>query len=66
MSCIFLYIYARIRPRNIDPPSRMHNTRLKKRMENEERLHPKGQYQRKLNGVWNDVAHLISLLKQMF
>jgi hypothetical protein len=35
-------------------------------MENEERLHPKGQYQRNLNGVWNDVAHLIGLLKQMF
>jgi hypothetical protein len=35
-------------------------------MENEERLHPKAQYQRKLDGVWNDVAHLIGLLKQMF
>jgi hypothetical protein len=35
-------------------------------MENEERLNPKAQYQRKLDGVWNDVAHLISLLKQMF
>jgi hypothetical protein len=35
-------------------------------MENEERLNPKAQYQRNLDGVWNDVAHLIGLLKQMF
>jgi hypothetical protein len=35
-------------------------------MESEERLNPKAQYQRKLEGVWNDVAHLIDLLKQMF
>jgi len=67
ISCIFLYIYTRIcRLRNIGPPSRIHNTRLEKRLENEERLHPKAQYQRKLEGVWNDVAHLIGLLKQMF
>jgi len=35
-------------------------------MENEEKLHPKAHYQRMLDGVWNDVAHLIGLLKQMF
>jgi hypothetical protein len=35
-------------------------------MENEERSQPEAQYQRELEGVWNDVAHLIGLLKQMF
>jgi len=67
ISCIFLYIYTRIcRLRNIGPPSRIHNTRLEKRLENEERSQPETQYQRELDGFWNDVAHLISLLKQMF
>jgi hypothetical protein len=65
---VFSYtsIHAYTRLRNIGPPSRIHDTRLEKRLENEERLHPKAQYQRKLEGVWNDVAHLIGLLKQMF
>jgi len=67
ISCIFLYIYARIcRPRNIDPPSIIHNTRLRKRMKNEERSHLEAQYQKELEGVWNVVVHLIDLLEQMF
>jgi len=38
ISCIFLYIYTRIcRPRNIGPPSRIHNTWLRKMMKNKER-----------------------------
>ncbi|XP_073264252.1 uncharacterized protein [Populus alba] len=34
-------------------------------MENEERSQPEAQYQRELEGVWNDVAHLTSMLEQM-
>ncbi|KAL3583079.1 hypothetical protein D5086_017411 [Populus alba] len=34
-------------------------------MENEERSQPKAQYQRELEGVWNDMAHLTSMLEQM-
>jgi len=34
-------------------------------MENEERSQPEAQYQRELEGVRNDVAHLTSLLEQM-
>ena len=65
-SCIFSYIYAHIRRlRNIGPPSKIHNTRQRKRMENEERSQPEAQYQRELEGVRNDVAHLTSLLEQM-
>jgi hypothetical protein len=35
-------------------------------MENKERSHPKAQYQKEIEGVWNDVAHLIGFLVQMF
>ena len=34
-------------------------------MENEERSQPEAQYQRELEGVWNDVAHLTSMLEQI-
>ena len=34
-------------------------------MENEERSQPEAQYQRELEGVRNDVAHLTSMLEQM-
>jgi hypothetical protein len=34
-------------------------------MENKERSQPEAQYQRELEGVRNDVAHLTSLLEQM-
>jgi len=62
----FSYIYACIcRLKNIGPPSRIHNTRQRKRMENEERSQPEAQYQRELKGVRNDVAHLTSMLEQM-
>jgi len=50
---------------NIGPPSRIHNTRQRKRMENEERSQPEAPYQRELEGIRNDVAHLTSLLEQM-
>jgi hypothetical protein len=35
-------------------------------MKNEKRSHPEAQYQKKLEGIWNDIAHLIGLLEQMF
>nr|XP_034900655.1 LOW QUALITY PROTEIN: uncharacterized protein LOC118038417 [Populus alba] len=34
-------------------------------MENEGRSQPESQYQRELEGVWNDVAHLTSMLEQL-
>jgi membrane-associated HD superfamily phosphohydrolase len=46
-------------------PSRIHNTRQRKRIENEERTQPEAQYQRELEGVQNDVAHLTSMLEQI-
>jgi hypothetical protein len=65
-SCIFSYIYTRIsRLRNIGPPSRIHNTQQRKRIENKERSQLEAQYQREIEGVRNDVAHLTSLLEQM-
>ena len=40
ISYIFLYIYARVcRPRNIGPPSKIHNTWQRKMMKNKERSH---------------------------
>jgi len=35
-------------------------------MKNKEKSHLKTQYQKELEGIWNDVAHLIGLMKQMF
>ncbi|XP_034903465.1 uncharacterized protein [Populus alba] len=51
--------------RNIGPPPRIHNTRQRARMENEGRAQPEAQYQRELEGVRNDVAHLTSMLEQI-
>ncbi|XP_034932830.1 uncharacterized protein [Populus alba] len=51
--------------RNIGPPPRIHNTRQRARMENEGRSQPESQYQRELEGVRNDVAHLTSMLEQL-
>lgn len=61
ISCIFLYIYTRIcRPRNIGPPSRIHNNWLRKMMKGHTKC------RKELEGIWNDDAHLIGLLEQMF
>ena len=49
---------------NIGPPAKVHNTRLRKRMENEERTEPESPYQKELEAVRNDVAHLASLLEK--
>jgi hypothetical protein len=42
--------------RNIGPPSRVYNTRLRKRMNNEERAQLKAHYQRELKDVKNNMA----------
>ena len=71
-SCIFSYIYTHIcKLRKIGPPSRIHNTWLRKRMKNEERSHPEAQYQKDLEGIWNDVSALnrfarANVLRQLF
>ena len=56
-------MHARLR--NIGPHSRIHHTRQRTRMENEERSQPETQYQRELEGVRSDVAHLTSMLEQI-
>ena len=58
-------MHAFTRLRNIGPPPRIHNTRQRARMENEGRSQPESQYQRELEGVRNDVAHLTSMLEQL-
>ena len=67
MHTFFSYIYAcSYRLRNIGPPARIHNTRQRTRMEQEqERSQSESQYQRELEGVRSDVAHLTSMLEQL-
>ena len=49
---------------NIGPPAKIHNIRLRKRMENAERTEPESQYQKELEAVRSDVARLASLLEK--
>jgi hypothetical protein len=47
--------------RNIGPPIKIDNTKLCKRMENDERVH----YQKELDDVKNNMARVTSLLDQL-
>ena len=61
----FSYIFMQTAHlRNIGPPAKIHNTRLRKRMENEERAESESPYQKELEAVRSDVARLTSLLEK--
>ena len=61
----FSYTFMRTAQlRNIGPLAKVHYTRLRKRMENEERAESESPYQKELEAVRSDVARLTSLLEK--
>jgi len=50
---------------NIGPPVKVYNTRLRKKIENEERAHFEAHYQKKLDTVTSNMARMTSLLEQL-
>jgi len=50
---------------NIGPPVKVYNTRLHKKIENEERTHFKAHYQKELDDIKSNMAWMTSLLKQL-
>ena len=57
-----IHLLHKAQLRNIGPPAKVHNTQLRKRMENTERTESKSQYKKELEVVRSDVARLASLL----
>ena len=50
---------------NIGPPVKVYNTRLRKKIENEERAHFEAHYQKNLDTVTSNMARMTSLLEQL-
>jgi hypothetical protein len=50
---------------NIGPLVKVYKTRLRKKIENEERAHFKAHYQKELDDVKSNMARMTSLLKQL-
>ena len=62
---LFLIYHMHSRSRNIGPPSKVHHTRLRSRMENEERAILESRYQSELEAVRNEVSRMTNLLEQL-
>jgi hypothetical protein len=62
---LFLIHHMHSRSWNIGPTPKIHNTRSRARMENEERAHLESHYQTELESVKNEVSRLTDLLGQL-
>jgi len=62
---LFIIYHVHSRSWNISPPSKVYHTRLRSRMENEERAHLESHYQNELESVKNEVARMTNLLEQL-
>jgi len=50
---------------SINPPTRVYNTRIRKKMKNKERAHVETHYQKELKDVKNNMAQMANLLEQL-